>query len=423
MRNDQSKSDASRRGFIKATAVAGTFAALGSNFAHAAGTDTIKVGVIGAGGRGSGACGNHMNAAKLANVNSQIVAVGEMSAEAAKNAKTKYKIPDNKTFLGFNAYKELLATDVDLVILATPPGFRPFHFEAAIAAGKHVFMEKPVATDPVNLRKVFAAADQADEKKLCVITGTQRRHQTPYVESIKRLHDGAIGDILHMSVFWNGSGIWWKPRLPNETEMEYQVRNWYHHIWLCGDQIVEQHIHNLDVANWVMNDHPAMVYGSGGRQVRKEPGEIWDHFVTDITYANGGHVLSMCRHWPQSDDSVSEMAVGSKGVWGSDGNTAWIVPTGGEKQIFPRAQVDPYVQEHVDLLNMIKTGGHVNEAKRVAESTLTAIMSRMSCYTGRRVSWDFARNKSQLDIFPKELGPDVAPPPLLIPEPGKTKLV
>ena len=413
----------SRRKLLGNTAAlagaAATFTTLGSNYAWAQVSEEIKVGVIGAGGRASGAVRDHTEAVKALGLQSKIVSVCDMFPKQAKGLADKYKVPAEKTFAGLDGYKQVLESDCELIITATPPGFRPTHFEAAINAGKHVFFEKPVAVDPAGVRKVIAAGQKAKEKGLAVVTGTQRRHETNYIDTIKAIHDGVIGDILHMSIYWNGAGIWHRKREPGMTDMEYQIHNWYHHVWLCGDQIVEQHIHNIDVANWVMNSHPISALGVGGRQVRKEPGEIWDHFCIDYEYPGGAHVLSMCRHWPASDNPIGEYAVGTKGTANPGGS---IKPRDGEEKRF-KNQRSGYVQEHMDLLKSIKEGKVLNEAQQVAESTLTAIMGRMSAYTGKKVSWDFALNQSKLDTMPKNITKDTAPPPIDIPEPGKTKLI
>jgi myo-inositol 2-dehydrogenase/D-chiro-inositol 1-dehydrogenase len=417
----------SRRSVLKNTTAltaAATFAAMGSNFAWAQVSEEIKVGVIGAGGRASGAVRDHTEAVQAAGLKSKIVAVCDMFPKAAKTLADKYKVPADKTFSGLDGYKEVIGSDVEMIITATPPGFRPIHFAAAIEAGKHCFFEKPVAVDPAGVRKVIAAGKLAKEKNIAAVTGTQRRHQVNYNDGIKAIRNGDIGDIVHMSVFWNGSGIWWRKREPGMTDMEYQIHNWYHHIWLCGDQIVEQHIHNIDVANWVMDAHPVSAMAVGGRQVRKEEGEIWDHFCVDYEYPSGGHVLAMCRHWPNSDNPVMELAVGSKGTaLFNDRRDVEIRAQGGGLKKYKDQQRSGYVQEHIDMLNSIKDGKPLNEAQRIAESTLTAIIGRMSAYTGKKVSFDWALNESKLDLMPKELTRDAAPPPIEVPEPGKTKLI
>jgi myo-inositol 2-dehydrogenase/D-chiro-inositol 1-dehydrogenase len=413
-RDEKSEGTATRRDILKATAAtsaAAMFAALGTNFAHAQGTDIIKVGVIGCGGRGSGAAGNCVEGAALAGAKAEIYALGDVFERQTKNLKEKHKVDNDKVFSGLDAYQEVIGAGVNMVILATPPGFRPLHFKAAVDAGKHIFFEKPVAVDPTGVRTVMEYAKKAEEKKLVVVTGTQRRHEINYTDTINKIHDGAIGDVIHMSVYWNGASIWSRPRQPGMSDVEYQVNNWYHYIWLCGDQINEQHIHNLDVANWVMGSHPISAYGMGGRQVRRDPGQIWDHFAIEYEYPNGARVMSMCRHWPQSDDNVSEFVIGSKGT--SDPG-AWIQPRGEKRQPAPKGQ-SGYVLEHRDLIKSMLEGKPLNEGQRVAESTLTAVMGRMSAYTGRKIWWDKEAAKaggrpngptameSKLDTFPKNL--------------------
>jgi predicted dehydrogenase len=417
-----------RRSVLKsstaAMGAAATFAALGTNFAWAQVSEEIKVGLIGCGGRGSGAAGNIMEAAGIVKQGVKIHACADAFAKQTTHIKDKYKVDAKNVFAGLDAYKELVNSDIELVIMATPPGFRPIHFAAAIEAGKHVFFEKPVASDPWGVRQVIAAGKMAAEKKLAAVTGTQRRHQTNYNQAIEQIHAGAIGDVTHMSVYWNGDGIWWRAREPGMTDMEEQVNNWYHHIWLCGDQICEQHIHNLDIANWVMNGHPISAYGQGGRQVRdrmKQPGEIWDHFAIEYEYANGARVLSQCRHWPKNDSKVSEYAIGSKGTFSGDDQTTSLT-IGGQTKKF-KSERSGYVQEHVDMINSIKAGKPLNEAQRIAESTLTAIIGRMSAYTGKKVMFDWALNESKLRLIPEDISKDAKPPEVVVPQPGITTLI
>jgi predicted dehydrogenase len=274
---------------------------------------------------------------------------------------------------------------------------------------------------------VIEAGKKAAEKNLAAVTGTQRRHQTNYNESISQIHQGAIGDIKHLSVYWNGQDIWYRPREKGMTDMQAQVHNCYHHIWLCGDQICEQHIHNLDIANWVMNTHPISALASGGRQVRDRlgqvPGEIWDHFAVEYEYANGARMMSQCRHWPKSDGNVSEFAIGTEGTFsGNDGMCTLNVK--GQPKKFKSARTG-YVQEHIDMLNSIKAGKPLNEAERIAHSTLTAIIGRMSAYTGKKVMWDWAMKESKLQTMPNEgnLTWDTKPPEVRVPQPGIEQLV
>ncbi|HKI71326.1 MAG TPA: Gfo/Idh/MocA family oxidoreductase, partial [Verrucomicrobiae bacterium] len=303
--NPNSPAPSTRRDFLKktSTAVAGG-ALLGSlsveRGAHAAGSDTLRIALIGCGGRGSGAANQALNAGgNGVKLIAMADAFQDQLDQSLKNLKREHpdlvEVPDDHKFVGLDAYKQAIAL-ADLVILATPPGFRPIHFEEAVKQGKHVFMEKPVATDAPGVRRVLAAAEEAKKKNLKVGVGLQRRHQPNYLDTVKRLHDGAIGDIVAMRVYWNGTTPWVKPRAELEkkygrklTEMEYQMRNWYYFVWICGDHIVEQHIHNLDVANWVKNGYPVRAWGMGGVETRKGPdyGEIFDHHAVEFEYADG----------------------------------------------------------------------------------------------------------------------------------------
>ncbi len=396
----------SRKDFIKTSAAAGVgIAALAAsgNYAFAQGSDRIKVGVIGCGGRGTGAAENHLDSSEGV----ELIAMGDMfpdrlkesrqnlESRASKDAKwgAKFKVKDDHCFTGFDAYKKVLATDIDLVILATPPGFRPIHIRAALEAGKHVFAEKPVAVDGPGIRSVMESGAIAGKKKLAFVTGTQRRHQAAYMETINRIHDGAIGDVLTAQVYWNQGSIWNKGRKPEWTDTEWQLRNWYYFTYLCGDHIVEQHVHNLDVANWVLNAHPVKALGIGGRQVRTDPayGHIYDHFTVEYEYPNGVKILSMCRQQDNTASKVDEFVVGSKGTSSPSGKIK-----GPQPFRFDGDTTNPYVVEHRDLVNSIRSGKLLNEAQRIAESTLTAIMGRMSCYTGQEITWDMALNSKEV---------------------------
>jgi myo-inositol 2-dehydrogenase / D-chiro-inositol 1-dehydrogenase len=381
------------------------------------GSDRIRVGLVGCGGRGTGAAQNCVDSAPGV----EIVAIGDLFERQVEAAKQKLKLPKVQGFSGFDAYQKVIASDIDLVILATPPGFRPSHFAAAVAAGRNVFMEKPVAVDPVGCRAVIETAKLAKEKRLAVGAGTQRRHQPSYIETIKRIQDGAIGELVGGQCYWNGEGIWFREKtgwLANLSDFEWQCWNWYHWDWLSGDQIVEQHIHNLDVMNWAFGGPPAKFYGLGGRQNRGAlAGNIWDHFAVEMEYANGARVMSMCRHTPKSSQRVGERVVGTRGT--SDCATSI---KGDKAYTFDGAKPDPFVQEHTDLIASIRSGQPYNEGERVALSTLTAIGGRMSAYTGREISWKWLIEASKLEIFPKTWGPGVG----LFPKvamPGTTELV
>lgn len=420
-------SSPNRRVFLQAT----TATAAGLGFlpnAHAKGNDTIKVGLIGCGGRGTGAADNICEAAGTS-YNIKIHALADVFEDRLRNCrdairnsqhgKEKFDVPEERCFVGFDAYQKVIDC-CDLVMLATPPGFRPQHIEATIKAGKNLFTEKPVGVDGTGIRKVIAAYEEAKNKKLAVVAGTQRRHEAGYLESMKRIHDGAIGEITGGQVYWNQGAIWAVKRKPEWSDTEYQLRNWYHYVWLCGDHIVEQHVHNLDVACWALGAHPDRAVGMGGRQVISEPerGQSYDHFAIDYEFPNDVHIMSMCRQIEGCESNVSETIVGSKGQFRSGGFRF----TGASRERVRARGINPYVQEHIDLLESIVSGKPINELKQVAESTLVAIMGRMSAYTGRAVTWDQALN-SKLDTFPKHLdikGAMEEPP---VPKPGVTELI
>jgi myo-inositol 2-dehydrogenase/D-chiro-inositol 1-dehydrogenase len=417
----------SRRDFLKVSSAVAAGLAIAPN-AHAAGVDSIKVGLVGCGGRGSGAVENLCEAVgddkgvkifALADVFPDNLANAKSSLASNAKIAPHWDVADDRCFTGFDAYQKLIDSGVDLVILATPPGFRPMMIEAVIKAGKNLFTEKPVGVDGTGIRKVLAAAEEAKKKGLAVVAGTQRRHQAGYIACMDRIHNGAIGDLTGGQVYWNQGPLWVKPRQPNWSDMEWQLRNWLYFTWLSGDHIVEQHVHNLDVANWAFNAHPVRVVGMGGRQSRTDAayGHIYDHFATDMEYPNGVHVMSMARQIEGCENNVSETIVGSKGSFLSGGYRF----TGAEKFRFRDKEVNPYVQEHIDLIASIRAGKPLNELVQVAESTLTAIMCRMSSYTGKAVTWDQALN-SKLDTMPKDLvfGPLPVPPVAM---PGVTELI
>ncbi len=423
---------ANRRDFLKSSSavVGGAVAAqLGLlSTAHAAGTDTIKVGLVGCGGRGNGAVENLCEAAKD-DKNVKIHALGDLFSDHIENSRhslksnekvgDKFDVTEDRCFTGFDAYQKVIDSGVDLVIFATPPGFRPMMIEAAVKAGKHIFAEKPVAVDGPGIRKVLAAAEEAKSKNLSIVAGTQRRHQAGYIESMNQIHNGAIGEVTAGRCYWNQGALWMKPRESGWSDMEWQVRNWLYFAWLSGDHICEQHVHNLDVMNWAIGAHPIKAYGMGGRQVRTSPayGHIFDHFAIDYEYPNGVHVASYARQIEGTDGNVSEAVVGTKGGWESNGYRF----TGASKHRIRGREINPYVQEHIDLLASIRAGKPLNELRTVAESTLTAIMGRMSAYTGKTVTWEEALNSKQ-NLMPAKLefGPLAVPP---VPVPGQTELI
>jgi predicted dehydrogenase len=441
----QTEAAVTRRSFLKntSTAVAGG-ALLGAlpveRFALGASPgDTIRIALVGAGGRGSGAADQALNAG---GDGVKLVAIADAFEDQAKgslkNLKKKHEntvqVKDDMIFTGFDAYKQAIA-QADLVILATPPGLRPIHFEEAVRQGKNVFMEKPVAVDGPGVRKVLAAAKEAKAKNLKVGVGLQRRHQPNYKEVIARLKDGAIGDILATRVYWNGGPVGPKARRAElekrmgraPTEMEYQVRNWYMFNWLCGDHIVEQHIHNLDVINWLKNAYPVRCHGIGGRCFQKGPdsGEIFDHHAVEYEYADGSRMYSQCCQFPGAWSSVSEHAIGTKGTCDISGQTirgenAW-------RRRGPEGESnDGWQLEHFPLQAAIRGDKEHNEAERGAFSTLTAIIGRMATYSGKVIEWEDALN-SKLDLMPERFAFDAMPKVLPGPDglypyaiPGKT---
>ncbi|EDY21098.1 putative dehydrogenase [Chthoniobacter flavus Ellin428] len=320
-------------------------------------------------------------------------------------------VPKERQFLGFDAYKKAIEL-ADVVILSTPPGFRPMMFEEAVKQGKNIFMEKPVATDAAGIRKVLAAAEEAKKKNLKVAVGLQRHHQAGYIETIKRLQDGAIGDIVSMRAYWNGQRPWQKKRADLEkmygrklTEMEYQLRNWYYFTWICGDHICEQHIHNIDVINWLKKGHPVKARAMGGREINhggSDDGEIFDHFAVQYEYEDGSISFSEARHQPGCWNSVSEHCVGTKGhadisKFQIFANDPWRYKAEGAK--------DPYQQEHDDLFTAIRNNKEYNEAPYGATSTMTAILGRMAAYSGKEIEWDKAL-ASKIELLPEKFAFD-----------------
>lgn len=409
-----------RRGFLKSSSVIAGGAVLGSAMidkVYAQGSDVIKIALIGCGGRGTGAVFD----AFASGQNIQLVAMADAFKDNLDNTYVTLKekfgdkidVPDSRKYVGFEGYKAAIK-DADVVILTTPPGFRPAHFEEAVKAGKHVFMEKPVAVDIPGIRKVLAAAEEAKKKKLNVVVGLQRRYQTNYREAIKRIHDGAIGDVVSGQVYWNSGGVWVRPRKPGQTEMEYQMRNWYYFNWLCGDHIVEQHVHNIDIANWIKNKYPVSIQGTGSRAHRtgKEYGEIYDNFAVELTYDDGTVVYSQCRHFEGINNRVDETFQGTNGrVYLSAGNQAVLWDSKGN-EIYrhnPKGNPNAYQQEHKELFAAIAKGEFkFQDTEYSAYSTLTGIIGRLACYTGQVIKWDKAL-ESNIDLMPENLSWNALP--------------
>ena len=381
-------------------------------------SDVIKIALIGCGGRGTGAATQALSTKQ----NVQLVAMADAFPdrlndsynnilEALGENKNRVQVKEENKFTGFDAYKKAIQM-ADVVILATPPGFRPIHFEEAVNQNKHIFMEKPVATDPDGIQKVLAAAEKAKAKKLNVVVGLQRRYQTSYRDLMKRVQDGAIGDITSAQAWWNNDGVWVRPRQPQQTEMEYQMRNWYYFVWLCGDHINEQHIHNLDVINWAKNAYPVRAQGMGGREVRKgkDYGEIFDHHFVEFQYADGTILNSQCRHQKGTMSKVDELLVGTKGKVFCD--AANITDTKGKViyQFDKTKENQPYQNEHDELFDAIAKGDYKFwDAERGAKSTMTSILGRMATYSGQMIEWDKAIN-SGISVMPTVFDFNAAPP-------------
>ncbi len=403
--NNSKTADASRRHFVKGSAlVAGGMASgiVGGNLdiaraAHSGADETIRIGLVGCGGRGTGAASQAMNTQEKGPV--KLVAMGDAFPDRLQSSLRSMKtgkqgahvdVPKDRQFIGFDAYKKVFEQDLEMVILATPPGFRPLHFEAAVNAGKHVFMEKPVATDAPGVRRVIAAGEEAKKKNLAVAVGLQRHHETTYRDTIKALQDGIIGDINFMRAYWNGTTPWVRKREANHTELEYQMRNWYFFNWICGDHITEQHIHNLDVINWLKDSYPVKAQGMGGRQVRTDKiyGEIYDHHMIEYTYADGSKMLSACRHQQGTWRQVNEFAHGSNGDCHIGAGKITLHNGGEIKYNRPKGEPGGHQNEHHDLFASLRQGKIPNEAAYGAKSTMTSIMGRMATYTGRELSWE-----------------------------------
>ncbi|HBJ33744.1 MAG TPA: oxidoreductase [Planctomycetaceae bacterium] len=413
-KNQRIGSAASRRNFFKDSGlllaggalVGGQLAVARS--AHAFAAESIRLGLVGCGGRGTGAI---IQALATTGGDVRLTAMADVFQSNLQSAyraiKGKYPqqvdVAAESRFVGLDAYQKLFESDVDVVFLATPPGFRPLHFERAIAAGKHVFMEKPVAVDAPGVRRVLATGQIATAKGLAVQVGLHRRHETRYRQCVARLHDGIIGEPIFARAYWNGSGVWTRPRRPSQTELEYQINNWYYFNWLSGDHITEQHIHNLDIINWVMNGFPVEAQGQGGRQVRSgaSAGEIYDHHMIEYTYSGGTRMLSQCRQiagcWSKVGEHVQATGgscdISSAKIFDRRGRLIW-------ESAAKEVAGNGWQQEQIDFFAAIRAGQTPNETEYAAHSTLTAIMGRMASYSGKVITWNQAlsSNLSLADV-------------------------
>ncbi len=435
-------SENTRRGFLHGAlpiATAASFMIVKPELVRGAGHEKLRAGLVGTGSRGSQAVVDMMTGTQ----NVELVAMADLFEDKLEASlrgfaekpgyetwKDRIKVGPEQRFVGFDAFKKLVASDIDIVMLATPPGYRPEHFEAAVNANKHVFCEKPFGTDGMGLQRFMAAARLSEQKKLTVVSGAQRRFARDYQETVAKIQNGAIGDVRALYAHWIGSPVF-PIKTPQDRkstwgETTWQHRQWYSYIWLCGDQIVEQHLHNIDACNWVMNAHPVSVVASGGASWRpNEPefyGNIYDHITAEFVYPNGARMLAHCRQYPQgSYQNVSEFVVGSKGS-----SNAHDLGSGTGQDVrskFKDPLENPYVREHMALVASIRGDGpYVNHAMRVAESTLTCIMGREAAYSGMEITWDMMLNSKQ-DLQPRVNDYDA---PLSIPPrpiPGEYKFV
>lgn len=401
------KPAASRRQFMGGAAAAAAAVNLPIEAcAQVAGSDELKLALVGCGGRGGGAAEQ-----ALTSGGTRLVAMADAFAErmeptlSSLQAKfgNRVDVPDSRKALGLESFKEVLQ-HADVVLLTTPPGFRPMMFKAAVEAGKHIFMEKPVGVDSPGIRMVLENAKVAEQKNLKVVVGLQRRYQANYIAAKEKVKEGMIGEIIAAQCYWNNAGIWKVDRKPEWKEIQYQVKNWYHFIWLCGDHINEQHIHNIDVINWFMDGHPVSAQGLGGRAVRNNPKEtqIFDHHYVEYTYPNGVIMNSQCRHQPNCWNAVSEIIIGSKGTLYIDGGGGATIKDRAGKTVWRYRQQDsdgnPYQNEHNELYAAIRGNKPLNNAYYGAESTFTSILGRYATYSGKMIKWDeaLAWNNSEM---------------------------
>ena len=449
----QSADARSRRQFLRDTTLTAAGAAVAVQFplvltTHAAPDDPIRIGLIGCGGRGTGAVLDVLGAdtnvvypkstyhtedavegAKVAVQNVKVVALADVFQDRLDRCrqqlgKVNMPVKEECCFVGFEAcHKVMEMPEVNYVILATPPQFRPAHLRAAVLAGKHAFVEKPVAVDATGVRSVIESGEIARQKGLSIVAGTMFRRETGSRETVRRIRAGMIGEIIACEAIWSGGELWSVERQPSWSDMENQLRNWPYYTWLSGDFIVEQFVHNLDIIRWVMNENPLRAFGLGGRQVRLDPqfGHIYDHFAVEYQFPSGARCFAMDRQTDGSTGRIEEVFLGTKGQAAIGLFGPWSIQVkGGESWRFTEKKNNPYHQEHAEMIRGIRTGQPLNEARQVAESTLMAIMGRETAYSGKMLEWDDALNSKQ-DLSPAklELGPLPMPPVAM---PGKYKL-
>jgi len=413
MKTDKNKM--TRRRFLKTstkvTALAGLSAA---TQAYGASNNRIRVGLVGCGGRGTGAARDVM----LAGPNIELVAMGDIFRAKVENSlarltklksrdpaiQNSLKVKPGNCFSGLDAYKKVIDSGIDYVLLCTPPGFRPEHIEYAVNKGVNIFAEKPCATDPPGVRRILALESKMKQNGIALLSGFNSRHVFHYADLVKAIHNGELGDIKALYAYFNTGNIWYRERESGMSLPEYHFHNWFHVDWLCGDHIVEQHIHNLDACNWIMQGHPVKAYGMGGRQYHTDRGgNIYDHFAVEFEYENGTRMTSMCRQIQGTDAKIGEEIVGTKGFASLVGRKTYMTGENArEFREYPN-QHESHQQEHIDFIAALRRGEFPNDTRFLCESTLTAIMGRESAYTGKHVTWDEILN-SNLQLTP----PDIA---------------
>lgn len=374
----------------------------------------VKIGIVGAGGRGGGALGNTLSI----NENIKLLAIADLNTEKlprlrdslAARHEGKVDVPDERMYGGIDGYKRVLDDDeIDVVLFATPPGFRPMYVRDAVDAGKHVFAEKPTCVDPAGYRICMQADAKARENGTAIVTGTQYRRQTNYMEVVNRIHEGEIGDVIGATTRYCSTGIWYRGRREGMSDTEYQIFNWMHFIWLSGDQIAEQAIHNIDVMNWVMGGPPLNAFGGGGRFTRPDDSEMWDNMAIDYEYPGNRFVSFMCRQIPNTQSENGSVVYGSKGqatILGGNSGASIADRDGNEVWSMKGDIGAAYQQEHKDLVDSIRAGKPIVEFAQTSKSSLTAVMGRLAAYSGKRVSWDFVTEESELDLFPEDFDID-----------------
>jgi predicted dehydrogenase len=420
-----------RREFLGTSAIATTAALAAIPHVHADIKDTLRIGLVGCGGRGTGAASQALRAdpkvklVAMADVFEDRLQKSLADLGKEKDIVAKIDVPQERCFLGFNAYQELLNSGVDVVLLCTPPHFRPLQLKAAVDAGKHIFAEKPVAVDAPGVRSVIATCQEAKKKNLSLVSGLCLRYHDGFRETVKRLHEGAIGEILFVQANDYRSSNWAKKRQPDWTDMQYQMRNWYNFTWLSGDFNVEQHVHFLDVCAWIMkNEYPVRAMGIGGRQVRTLPehGQIYDHFSIVYEYENGARFISNTRQQPGCKNDMSAFALGSKGQATLNERAGGLTIRNPSNWVYEGSDRDMYQIEHDELFASIRSGKPINNGEYMAKSTLLAIMGRMAAYTGQQITWQMAMNSKE-DLSPAKYDWNLRLPEPAVAMPGKTKFV